>query len=67
MRDQAAVVRLRVERLPAGLAGWIIEHFRGGSDCGGDVETRFNPRPRSPPNDLGVLVDIPSAALARTR
>jgi pimeloyl-ACP methyl ester carboxylesterase len=31
---------------PAGLAGWIIEHFRGGSDCGGDVETRFNPRPR---------------------
>jgi pimeloyl-ACP methyl ester carboxylesterase len=26
---------------PAGLAGWIIEHFRGRSDCGGDVETRF--------------------------
>jgi hypothetical protein len=26
---------------PAGLAGWIIEHFRGGSDCGGDVKTRF--------------------------
>ncbi len=26
---------------PAGLAGWIIEHFRTDSDCGGDVESRF--------------------------
>jgi len=25
----------------AGLAGWIIEHFRRHSDCGGDLETRF--------------------------
>ncbi len=26
---------------PAGLAGWLIEHFRTNSDCGGDVESRF--------------------------
>jgi pimeloyl-ACP methyl ester carboxylesterase len=27
---------------PAGLAGWIVEHFRNISDCGGDVESRFS-------------------------
>ena len=27
---------------PAGLAAWIIEKFRGWSDCGGDVERRFS-------------------------
>jgi microsomal epoxide hydrolase len=26
---------------PAGLAAWIIEKFRGWSDCGGDVESVF--------------------------
>jgi pimeloyl-ACP methyl ester carboxylesterase len=26
---------------PAGLAGWIVEKFRGWSDCAGDVERRF--------------------------
>jgi microsomal epoxide hydrolase len=26
---------------PAGLAGWIVEKFRGWSDCGGDVEKSF--------------------------
>jgi pimeloyl-ACP methyl ester carboxylesterase len=26
---------------PAGLAAWIVEKFRGWSDCGGDIETRF--------------------------
>jgi pimeloyl-ACP methyl ester carboxylesterase len=26
---------------PAGLAAWIVEHFRNWSDSGGDVETRF--------------------------
>jgi pimeloyl-ACP methyl ester carboxylesterase len=26
---------------PAGLAAWIVEKFRGWSDCGGDVERRF--------------------------
>jgi pimeloyl-ACP methyl ester carboxylesterase len=26
---------------PAGLAAWIAEKFRGWSDCGGNVETRF--------------------------
>jgi pimeloyl-ACP methyl ester carboxylesterase len=26
---------------PAGLAGWIVEKFRGWSDCDGDVERRF--------------------------
>jgi microsomal epoxide hydrolase len=26
---------------PAGLAAWIVEKFRGWSDCGGDVESRF--------------------------
>jgi pimeloyl-ACP methyl ester carboxylesterase len=27
---------------PAGLAAWIVEKFRGWSDCGGDVERRFS-------------------------
>src|SRR5439155_19511286 len=27
---------------PAGLAAWIVEKFRTWSDCGGDVERRFN-------------------------
>jgi pimeloyl-ACP methyl ester carboxylesterase len=27
---------------PAGLAAWIVEKFRGWSDCGGDVESRFS-------------------------
>jgi len=27
---------------PAGLAGWIIEKFRGWSDCGGEVERSFS-------------------------
>jgi microsomal epoxide hydrolase len=27
---------------PAGLAGWIVEKFRGWSDCGGDVEASFS-------------------------
>ena len=26
---------------PAGLAAWIVEKFRGWSDCGGDIEKRF--------------------------
>jgi pimeloyl-ACP methyl ester carboxylesterase len=26
---------------PAGLAAWIVEKFRGWSDCGGDIESRF--------------------------
>jgi pimeloyl-ACP methyl ester carboxylesterase len=26
---------------PVGLAAWIVEKFRGWSDCGGDVERRF--------------------------
>jgi pimeloyl-ACP methyl ester carboxylesterase len=26
---------------PVGLAAWIVEKFRGWSDCNGDVETRF--------------------------
>ena len=26
---------------PVGLAGWIVEKFRGWSDCGGDVERSF--------------------------
>jgi microsomal epoxide hydrolase len=26
---------------PAGLAGWIVEKFRGWGDCAGNVETRF--------------------------
>lgn len=26
---------------PAGLAAWIVEKFRGWSDCHGDIETRF--------------------------
>ena len=26
---------------PAGLAAWMVQHFQGWSDCGGDVETRF--------------------------
>ena len=26
---------------PAALAAWIVEKFRGWSDCGGDVESRF--------------------------
>jgi pimeloyl-ACP methyl ester carboxylesterase len=26
---------------PVGLAAWIVEKFRGWSDCGGDVESRF--------------------------
>jgi pimeloyl-ACP methyl ester carboxylesterase len=26
---------------PAGLAAWIVEKFRGWSDCNGDVESRF--------------------------
>jgi len=26
---------------PVGLAGWIIEHFRGWSDCDGDIERVF--------------------------
>ena len=26
---------------PAGLAAWIVEKFRGWSDCGGNVESRF--------------------------
>lgn len=30
---------------PAGLAAWIVEKFRGWSDCGGDVESVF-PRDR---------------------
>jgi pimeloyl-ACP methyl ester carboxylesterase len=27
---------------PSGLAGWIIEKFRGWSDCGGDIERSFS-------------------------
>lgn len=27
---------------PAGLAAWIVEKFRGWSDCGGDVEAAFS-------------------------
>jgi pimeloyl-ACP methyl ester carboxylesterase len=27
---------------PAGLAAWIVEKFRGWSDCGGDVANRFD-------------------------
>jgi microsomal epoxide hydrolase len=27
---------------PVGLAAWIVEKFRGWSDCGGDVERRFS-------------------------
>jgi pimeloyl-ACP methyl ester carboxylesterase len=27
---------------PVGLAAWIVEKFRGWSDCGGDVESRFS-------------------------
>jgi pimeloyl-ACP methyl ester carboxylesterase len=27
---------------PVGLAGWIVEKFRAWSDCGGNVESRFN-------------------------
>jgi len=27
---------------PVGLAAWIVEKFRGWSDCNGDVETRFS-------------------------
>jgi len=27
---------------PAGLAAWIVEKFRSWSDCGGDVESRFD-------------------------
>ena len=27
---------------PAGLAGWILQHWRTWSDCGGDLETRFD-------------------------
>jgi pimeloyl-ACP methyl ester carboxylesterase len=27
---------------PAGLAAWIVEKFRGWSDCGGDVESTFS-------------------------
>ena len=27
---------------PAGLAGWIVEKFRGWSDCGGNIESRFS-------------------------
>ena len=27
---------------PAGLAGWIIEKWRTWSDCGGDIESRFD-------------------------
>jgi microsomal epoxide hydrolase len=26
---------------PAGLAAWIVEKFRGWSDCGGNIESRF--------------------------
>jgi microsomal epoxide hydrolase len=26
---------------PAGLAAWIVEKFRGWSNCGGDIESRF--------------------------
>jgi hypothetical protein len=26
---------------PAGLAGWMVEKFRGWSDCGGNLESRF--------------------------
>jgi pimeloyl-ACP methyl ester carboxylesterase len=26
---------------PSGLAAWIVEKFRGWSDCGGDIESRF--------------------------
>jgi hypothetical protein len=26
---------------PAGLAAWIVEKFRGWSDCGGKIESRF--------------------------
>lgn len=27
---------------PAGLAGWLVEKFRGWTDCGGDVEAAFS-------------------------
>lgn len=37
----AAKPRLCPQRLPAGLAAWILEKWRSWSDCGGGLETRF--------------------------
>ncbi|GAA4984575.1 epoxide hydrolase [Yinghuangia aomiensis] len=50
-RDEAGYLRLQATKpytlghgltdSPAGLASWIVEKFRGWSDCGGDVEASF--------------------------
>ena len=39
--DASAVARLRLTDSPVGLAAWIVEKWRGWSDCGGTPEGCF--------------------------